>query len=41
MNDEEKKTSALKEASGGLNMVLLISGAVLVIAALLYFGLGS
>lgn len=38
MKDDEK-VSALKEASGGLGMVLLVSAAVLVIAALFYFGL--
>lgn len=39
MKDNEKG-SALKEASGGLGMVLLVSAAILVIAAVMYFGLG-
>jgi hypothetical protein len=37
----EEKGSALKEASGGLGMVLLVSAAILVIAVLFYLGLGG
>jgi hypothetical protein len=39
MKDDEK-TSALKEAGGGMGLLLLVAGAILVIGGLFYFGLG-
>ena len=39
--DDKPKQSALKEAGGGMGLLLLVSGAVLVIGALFYFGLGG
>jgi hypothetical protein len=41
MKDPDEKVSAIKEASSGLGMLLMIAAAVLVIGALFYFGLGS
>lgn len=41
MKEDRHQESALKTAARGTNLVLLIASAVVVIGAVLYFGLGA